>query len=382
MRDLTRWLAALVAGLFLAAAATAQQRDPLQDAKARQQIAAQQAAREVEEVIIAAGVDARAGRYIKAVGDLQRMVGFLENNPDLPDSARNALKTRLERQMDAVRSQAARAGQQINPDQIRRPPPPDRGPDANKGAVEIAKGITGSRAEQLAAYVGLQEERARAGNQVYMSIIKSAVPPVETLSFPDDWAEKSKKRSPAMQLTEKERAIMAGLKKTVAPDFKGQTFKQVLDYLSKVVDAPIIVDPNILKEVGAEYSSPVNLTATPLSARSVLKKVLADFQLTYIVKDETIQVTTPARASETLTTRTYYIGDLIAASGVGVGLGSNPFQVLQQANDLMVLIQTTVEPNSWAYKGGPGTMIFDPGRMVIVVKQTAELHMMLGFGAR
>jgi hypothetical protein len=380
MRDLTRWLAALAAGLFLAAAATAQ-RDPLQDAKARQQVAAQQAAREVEEVIIAAGADAKAGRYIKAVGDLQRMVGFLENNPDLSDSARNALKTRLERQMDAVRAQAARAGQQINPDQIKRPPP-DRGPDANKGAVEIAQRITGSAAQQLAAYKEIQEERARAGNQVYISILKSSVPPADDLTFPSDWLDKSKKRSSAMQMTEKERAIMNGLKKSVAPDFKGQTLKQVLDYLSKVIDGPIIVDPNILKEVGADYSSPVNLTGTPLSARSVLKKVLADFQLTYIIKDEVIQVTTPARARETLTTRTYYIGDLIAATGVGVGLGSNPFQVMQQVNDLMFLIQTTIEPSSWAYKDGPGTMIFDPGSMSIVVKQTAEMHMRLGLGAR
>src|SRR5262249_48539650 len=114
----------------------------------------------------------------------------------------------------------------------------------------------------------------------------------------------------------------------------------------------------------------------------VLKKVLADFQLTYIVKDEVIQVTTPARARETLTTRTYYIGDLIAATGVGVGLGSNPFQVLQQVNDLMFLIQTTIEPASWASKDGPGTMIFAPGSMSIVGKQPAEMHMRLGLGAR
>jgi hypothetical protein len=380
MRDLMRGLAALAASLFLATAAPAQ-RDPQIDmTRDRLQLEGQRIAKDIDIVLEEAGKAYRQGRTADAVRQLDATLDFLDRTT-LLDSTRAELKGRVQRALAYYKARPNDPGPRPDP-VVRRPPPVDRGPDPGKVVFDDARRIIGSRSEQLASLRDLQRERSERLGQVWLDVYKSSMPPKDDIEFPADWVEKSKRRSPAMQMTEKERAIMRGLNKTIAPDFKGQTFQQVIDYLSKAIGAPIILDPNALREVGAEYTSPVNLTSPEMSVRSVLKKVLADFQLTYIVKDETIQVMTPARARETLTTRTYYIGDLITASGAGFGLGTNPFQVMQQANDLMFLIQTTIEPNSWAYKEGPGSMYFHPGTMTIVVKQTAEVHMMLGVGLR
>ena len=53
--------------------------------------------------------------------------------------------------------------------------------------------------------------------------------------------------------------------------------------------------------------------------RTVLRRILGDVNLAYIVKDEAIQVVTPARARETLSTRTYYVGDLAGTTDIRLG---------------------------------------------------------------
>jgi hypothetical protein len=37
-----------------------------------------------------------------------------------------------------------------------------------------------------------------------------------------------------------------------------------------------------------------------------------------------------------------------------------------------------IDPDSWSGRGGPGTITFDPVRMVLIIKQSAEMHYMLG----
>ena len=57
-------------------------------------------------------------------------------------------------------------------------------------------------------------------------------------------------------------------------------------------------------------------------------------------------------------------------------------QQSQQVNQLLILIQQTVDPDSWEFKNGPGSIYFDPVTMTFVVRQTAEVHFLLGVGMR
>ena len=60
----------------------------------------------------------------------------------------------------------------------------------------------------------------------------------------------------------------------------------------------------------------------------------------------------------------------------------NQQQVLDNAKQIVDMIQTQVEPESWSINNGPGKIVFDPVRMVLVVKASAEVHYMLGGGGK
>ena len=211
---------------------------------------------------------------------------------------------------------------------------------------------------------------------------KSAVPQAEDITFPDDWVEKSKRRSPANNLTAKERAIMEALARPISVDFENNTLSSVLEYLGKAMGQDIVTDKQALEEVGATYETMVKLKLRNVTARTALRKILADLNLTYVVKNQSIQVTSIARAKEMVTTRTYYIGDLAGVANPNLPPALNQLQMLQNIAMIVNSITTQIDPQSWRNNNpdAPGTITFDPITMTLIVKQTAEVHMALGGG--
>ena len=61
---------------------------------------------------------------------------------------------------------------------------------------------------------------------------------------------------------------------------------------------------------------------------------------------------------------------------------ANKVQMAQQANQLILMIMNTIEPASWQGVGerGYGTISYNPATMTLIVRQTAEMHYMLGGG--
>src|SRR6185312_1401444 len=144
------------------------------------------------------------------------------------------------------------------------------------------------------------------------------------------WLEKSKRRSAAAKLTATEKAILEALKKPVKIDYNMETFQSVIDDLSKRMGQNILLDKQALDEANVTYDTPITLRFNkPVSARTALKRVLADVGLTYVIRKEHIEVTTIARAREMLTTRTYYVGDLLGVANPIVPAIANQFQAIQ-----------------------------------------------------
>jgi hypothetical protein len=46
------------------------------------------------------------------------------------------------------------------------------------------------------------------------------------------------------------------------------------------------------------------------------------------------------------------------------------------------LIRRTTDPASWKEGGGEGTIVYDPFRMALIIKQSAEFHGVLGSSLR
>jgi hypothetical protein len=255
----------------------------------------------------------------------------------------------------------------------------------NNPAITAGRTTTG-RAEAVADNRFTNQERNRGFLGASRDIERSAAKIVaDDIEFPRDWAERIKKRTNGIKMTEKERQIIKALNTLYPAEFNGLPFQEVINYLEKISGVPIAVDQQALREANVSYAeSNVTFNVRKASLRAILHRVLGDLGLTYIVKDETIQVTSIAKAKETLSARAYYVGDLVGFTDLRLGPILTQLQAAALVNQLAVLITQTVEPDSWAVNGkdGLGTIAFDPITMSLVIRQTAEMHFVLGLGLR
>jgi hypothetical protein len=184
-----------------------------------------------------------------------------------------------------------------------------------------------------------------------------------------------------MQITGKERAILDALNRPVTVRFQDSKFQDVIEHLSTLTNQPILLDKQALKDADIDYDTPVSLNVKGLSLRTVLRQVLGGFGLTYVVKDEIIHVVSTERARKMMTVRAYSVADLVRIGGLNelrFGPGAGNFQMMQSVTQLIDMIQGMADPESWKANGGEGTVIFDAATMSLAVRQSAEVHSMLG----
>ncbi|MHB1423160.1 MAG: hypothetical protein ACYC3I_08200 [Gemmataceae bacterium] len=362
--------------------ALAQSRDPLPEVRERLKIEAQRIEKEVQDGRM------RAYRLFrndpdKALDVLKGLIGTLRKDTAVSEERRKLLMETLQRDLGNVRAlsgvrrttttEPAAAAARIDARRATDPRVGEGAKSAYDTAAERLRQMNGRVAEA-------RQVRDRSGDRLMGTLAKvdnAAVPPRSDYDLPDDWVEKSKRRSSAVKLTDTEKAILEALKKPVKVDYNMATLQSVLDHLSKQMGQEVLVDKQSLDEANVTYDTPITLRFNkPISARTALKRVLADVGLTYVIRRETIEVTTVARAREMMTVRTYYVGDLLGVVSPLLPAVVNDFQMIQAIGIILNQIQS-LEPESWEGRGGPGTVTFDPARMALVVKQSAEIHHML-----
>ena len=70
------------------------------------------------------------------------------------------------------------------------------------------------------------------------------------------------------------------------------------------------------------------------------------------------------------------------ARGGGAGGGARPGQARDYGPDLVDLIKTTIAPDTWDDRGGPGTIYYYRPLQVLVIRQTGEVHHSVGGALR
>ena len=314
----------------------------------------------------------------EAVAQLQRALAQVEDSTALSEQRRETLKRLLK---DRIRVTAARdafsGGSQNRPDRttletilqlregIKR-----WQHDGNRPPTQTAADRINPTATRLAENRQLQNERERRGNDALREVDKTALLPKSDYELPRDWKARTQTRkgSNDLPLTAKERQILQTLDSTISVAFKNSRFQEVIEYLQTVTCLPIIVNKAALEEVGASYDTPITLQVKGVTVRSLLRKILGDVGLTYVIRDQAIQAVTPQQARAMLVVRVYYIGDLLFGGELSRSL---------QAAQLMSLITSTVDPQSWEVNGGPGKIFYDALRRALVIKQSAEIQPVL-----
>jgi hypothetical protein len=153
-----------------------------------------------------------------------------------------------------------------------------------------------------------------------------------------------------------EQAIAAPLDRYIDLAFRNMPLKDAVDRLQHELKIPIILAAKKLEEAGVNPDARV--TAPPGRAAQQLQSMLEPLKLTYVIRDEVLQITTPEDAESQLVTRVYDVRPLLGSFEPPESLGK--------------LIESRVAPGFWNSTGGPGSVLEFRG--LLVVRQTFENH--------
>lgn len=370
----------LVLALPLAAPA-----DDLKDIVERDKLAVQKLVSDVNYALAQAKAFEQADPA-RAKLALENALAKVTNSKELGDEQRTSLRQRLQSRLTditrLVRAQelAEAEAAKRQADRIKRE---QQAKSADASATnDTAKKYIASTQSQVAAAQRLAEQKAKGSLGVLSSLDVSATPIDGVVEYPKYWAQlvESRKNFVANRLTEKEITLLKALNSTLSVDFKDSQFKDVIEYLQEKTGLAIIVDEGSLKEAMVEYNDPVTFKVKKVTVRTILKKILADRGLSYILKEGTVQVVTAARARESMVVRSYPIDDLVGGGNRLYGPFVNRAIMLSNVQTLIQTIQNAIDPSLWNVNGGPGSITFYEPTRSLQIRAPAELHYMFGGG--
>lgn len=136
-----------------------------------------------------------------------------------------------------------------------------------------------------------------------------------------------------------EQALAGALHQT-GIDYTDQPLQDVVMQLSDEYSIPIQIDKLALEESGIGTDSQVNVTIHNISLRSALRLMLRRLQLTWIIQDEVLLITTKEVAENHFDTCVYNVQGLVD--------DSDP----KSAKALIDVIYCCVQTETWAENGG------------------------------
>jgi len=132
---------------------------------------------------------------------------------------------------------------------------------------------------------------------------------------------------------------------------------------------PAYVSLKKLQEAGVDPDGKITCDFPVARADVQLARILDLLELTFIIRNEALVVTTPEDAESHLLTRVY---DVRSLHETGVSLFDN-----RDYDTLIRLITSHVKPDSWDDVGGPGAI--DLFRDLLIVSQTQPVHEQIEF---
>ena len=132
-------------------------------------------------------------------------------------------------------------------------------------------------------------------------------------------------------------------------------------FLGEHLDANVLIDCTALEDFGISTDTPVTFNITGISRRSALNLLLRDLELTWMVRDGALWISTIEEQESELITKTYPVGDLVRTT-----VGDYEYDTLIDT------ITASIDPASWDQVGGPGSI--EPIYAAIVVSQVRQAH--------
>ncbi|HUY32593.1 MAG TPA: hypothetical protein VMV69_07400 [Pirellulales bacterium] len=170
-------------------------------------------------------------------------------------------------------------------------------------------------------------------------------------------------------LGEREAAIEAALTEQTSLDFTDQPLSDVVEILKQTHKIQIQLDNKALADAGVGSDTTITRQIHDVKLSSALDMLLGELDLTYVIRDEVLLITTKTEAENMLSTRLYPVADLVKANDddLVVGYGAD-------FAELIDLVTTSVESTTWDETGGPGTIKSYRKSLTLVISQTQAAH--------
>jgi hypothetical protein len=159
--------------------------------------------------------------------------------------------------------------------------------------------------------------------------------------------------------------IIQALRDETRFEFNEVPLSDVVAFLKDRHFLEIQIDAKMLEAESIGTDTPVTCKLQGVTLRSALRLMLGALDLTYIVKDEVLLITTIKGASVERMVRIYPVGDLITPDS-----NDKPDQDFAA---LIEIIKGTVEPRTWQHTGGADIQPWSLGKS-LVIRQTWAGH--------
>ncbi|WDI40776.1 hypothetical protein [Bremerella sp. P1] len=116
-----------------------------------------------------------------------------------------------------------------------------------------------------------------------------------------------------------EQKIFQQLEAETKIQFIDTPLEEVVGYLKQLHGIEIQIDNRALEDVGLSTDTPVTRNIEGISLRSALRLMLKELDLTYIVANEVLMITTPEEAESELITKVYPVADLVLPVSAQIG---------------------------------------------------------------
>lgn len=197
----------------------------------------------------------------------------------------------------------------------------------------------------------LKEDRVA---KTLLDIDRTGTPidPNREIDFGDaqQWSELSRRRKMLTEAESRysaaEKQISDRLTSLVDVNYKNRPIAEVMQDLAAVTNIPIVMDGRAMADASVQSDSPVNLELTkPISLKSALNLILAEFGMTYIIEDDVLKITTHEAKRTRVWAKTYRVTDLITpipnfTTGYEDGLAGAmraAYQMTNQQADVQVM---------------------------------------------
>ncbi|HQU41541.1 MAG TPA: hypothetical protein PK867_01960 [Pirellulales bacterium] len=168
-----------------------------------------------------------------------------------------------------------------------------------------------------------------------------------------------------------EAKIVAALDEPTELDFAEQPLSDAIEYIKQRHKIEVQFDEKALADAGCATDTPITRSIKGVSLESALDLVLSEIDLTWIIHDEVLFITSKAQADEIIETRVYPVRDLVTPPGKGFTDDSDFDALVEVLTEAAASKESTPDPRSIHVFRPAGVLVIT--RPVVVHRRIEKL---------